>query len=252
MTLTGNAVTKYIIGAGMGTKGAEVGATNILIEGGKVMNLIGASMDSPASGLSVTVTVTAGLVESIFGGCQGNPMQGNVTVRLLGGDVSRRVYAGCYNGYSSGFTTEHYVSGAVTVIIGADANLNSGKELDSSNNSDKGVYASSRRSGRASDEIGTVIFLDGSYSKQKSKVGSQSWLFGICESYHLYEIACSEGGEALAYGVGKIAILPNAGYKCRINANEYLHTDTISTNLYALPAVSSVTKITVEFTKITG
>ena len=248
VTLKDNAVTKYIIGCGMGAEGAKVGSTNIKIQGGKVMNLIGASFDSPTTDITVNITVLGGLIESIFG--TSKPMTGNVNVYLLGGDVSRRVYAGCYNGYSSGFDSEHYVTGRVTVTIGKDVRLNSGKELSSSNSSDKGVYVSSRRSGRAQGEIGTVIFLDGSYQTQKSKIGSQSWLFSICESYHLYEIICSEGGEVVPYGNGQnLAVLPGSGYKCTLNGKEYLHTSDISTNIYTLPTASSLTTVNVVFTK---
>ncbi len=251
ITLKDHAVAKYIVGTGTSAVGAQVKATNIHIEGGKVMNLIGASENSPASGITVNITVTGGLIESIFGGCQAQPMTGDVNITLLGGDISRRVYAGCYNNYGfwDGFTTTYSVNGTLTVTIGPDARLASGKELSSDNDSDTGIFVSSRIPARASGERGIVIFLDGCYASQKYNLGSTGWISASPDSFHLYEIDCQANGCVYGYSSTQISIIPDFGYKCTLDENIYLHAEDKSQNLYTLPPASSVTKITVTFTK---
>ncbi len=250
ITIGGNAAAKFVVGAG---SGSSVGASNINIEGGKIMNVVGAARGKTVNGMNVNIKMIGGLVESIFGGCEGAAMTGNVNIALLGGDVSRRVYAGCYNGYDGSFTTSHYVTGRLTVTIGPNAKLASGKELSSDNQSDMGIFASSRIGSRAQAEVGTVIFLDGCYSAQSGKLGAQCfwfWDIACSDSYHLYEINCTIGGDVYAYGAeSKLAIMPDIGYKCALNGNNYLHSSNKSQNLYTLPSTSSVVKLDVNFTR---
>ncbi len=248
ITLKDNAIALYIVGS----SGSGVKASNIRIEGGKVMNVYGGARSSTVT-MSVSITMTGGLAESIFGGCEGAAMTGDVNIALLGGDVSRRVYAGCYNGYNGSFTTSHYVTGRLTVTIGPNAKLASGKELSSDNQSDMGIFASSRIGSRAQAEVGTVIFLDGCYSAQSGKLGAQCfwfWDIACSDSYHLYEINCTAGGDVYAYGTeNKLAIMPDIGYQCTLNGNNYLHSADKSQNLYTLPSTSSVVKLDVSFAR---
>lgn len=201
VTLTGNAVTKYLVGAGKNTGGLATD-TNIFIKGGKVMNVYGGSHNAPLNNCNTHIIMTGGLAEAIFGGCENTSMTGNTFVTLLSGDVSRRVYTGCYNnvgrsGLSASWSSEYYVTGTTTLVIGPDMLLNTTNGLSSDNQNNMGVFSGSRiKSGKNTGEYNTIIYLDGCYSNQKSKIGEQSLagMFLGLKSSEKYTVNAALGG----------------------------------------------------------
>ncbi len=236
ITLTGSAVAKFIIGTGTQAQGAKVKSTNITVEGGKVMNIIGGSENSAAVNITTNITQRAGLIEAIFGGCQSAPMTGNVNITLLGGDVSRRVYAGCYND-----GTSHTVTGTLTLTVGPEANLASGKELSWMNGFDRGIFLYSRGGASSADEVGRVIYLDDCYEAQSQKITRSAAKPILCE------IAASVNGSVYTDTDGNLIIMPDAGYECNVNGNNYLHSDNESANVLDISAIEPQTKIDVIF-----
>ena len=201
VTLTGNAVTKYLVGAGKNTGGLATD-TNIFIEGGKVMNVYGGSHNAPLNNCNTHIIMTGGLAEAIFGGCENTSMTGNTFVTLLSGDVSRRVYTGCYNnvgrsGLSASWSSEYYVTGTTTLVIGPDMLLNTKNGLSSDNQNNMGVFSGSRiKSGKNTNEYNTIIYLDGCYHSQKSKIGEKSLAGSILglKSSEKYTVNAASGG----------------------------------------------------------
>ncbi len=218
VTLDGKAVARYIFGAGTGTNGTAVN-TNIVINGGKVMNVYGGASSTMLTSCDTNIIMTGGMAESVFGGSSQNNFEGNTYVTLLGGEVTRRVYTGCYNDWSVTWKSSYFVNGTTNLIIGANVKLNTQNGLALQNQTNVGVFAGSRLGNKGNtNEINTIIFIDDCYSVQKNKIGensSFSWLF---YSHAKYSVDCGEGGEIkIGESEGEIICRPDFGKYLSVN-----------------------------------
>lgn len=254
VTLTGNAMTKYVVGAGKNTGGTATD-TNVFISGGKVMNVYGGSHNAPLNNCNIHIIMTGGLAEAIFGGCENTSMTGNTFVTLLSGDVSRRVYTGCYNnvgrsGLSASWSSEYYVTGTTTLVIGPDMLLNTKNGLSSDNQNNMGVFSGSRiKSGKNSGEYNTIIYLDGCYDSQKSTIGEKSlagMLMGL-KSSEKYTVNAAAGGVVEGTTTaGVIKVTPNkdnyalVGSTVYAKGNANISTGTASVTFPTNFAVNSI------------
>lgn len=258
ITFKDNAKVTKLYGAGSGTQGT-VKETNIFVQGGTVMNVFGGSASTVLDGVKTNVTITDGTVEAIFGGNENSSMSGNTNVNLFGGKVTRRVYTGCYNNGSTSlfkyeYSSDYYVSGTTTLSIKPGVNVNSLDGLSGTNAMNAGLFAGSRTSASHSDEINTVIFLDGCYSTYSGEMGEQngSIYTSYFKSFPNYLVDATTGG--MVYGTtegGKIYCVPDEEKYAVVNGT--LCTDTvdgvISSNATATINASSSTTNTVEFSK---
>lgn len=247
--LRGNAVTQYVVGAGSGTNG-RVKNINVYIEGGKAMNVYGGSLGTALdAGTQINVTMTGGAVEAIFGACNGTSMTGDVTVTLLGGEVTRRVYSGCYNNadnkiFKYEYTTSYYVNGTTLLVIGPDARLVTGSDLN------RGIFAGSRIAKQNASENNTLAFINGSYSAHGSKIGEKGGLYtSYFKSFANYTVKLGSGGTVeTAKTAGKLVIKPNEGYIGKIGSSYY---DNEAASLSSTTEVTFVKKVVEENGKIT-
>ncbi len=230
VTLSGNAVTRYVIGAGEGAS-AYCYNTNILIEGGKVMNVYaGAASDGPElNNCNTKITMAGGGAEALFGGSEGKPMTGNTVIELIGGTVYRRVYSGCYNnadrsGLSLKWSSNHYVTGTTAIMIYPTCSVNQSSYLKDGEDTNVGVYAGSRTKSAISAEYNAVIFEENCYSSKSSVMGSKDLkaiLAGL-SSHPDYTVQSGSGGiTKSAYESGKIYIEPNNGYVGNVSNVQY-------------------------------
>ncbi len=237
VTIEGEAVSKYLVGAGNGTRGTAVD-TNIFINGGKVMNVYGGSLNAPLANCDTHITMTDGLAEALFGGCQSQPLTGNAYITLIGGDVSRRVYTGCYNnmdigvsdvlfGGSGTWDSDCYVTGTTTLAIYPQIKLNTKTELASDNSVNVGVFSGSRTKTQHDSEINTVIYVNDSYSSHNSYLGEKSSKYGFSlkswlKSFEDYIVKSSEHGRVLGTNMGgTVKIVPDVGYIGTVNGTTY-------------------------------
>ncbi len=190
VTISGNAVAKFVSGVGSGVAGGKVKTANITIDGGKLMNVFGGSLNAEVSNLTVNITMKNGLCEAIFGGCQNKNMTGTVNITLLGGNISRRLYTGCYNTCDVGLFSETWksscgVTGTTTLSIGPNVKLCTGTGLSLDNSADMGIFCGSRYQSKLTGETNILVFLDDCYSQMISQIGpsSKSWI-DICQSHH--------------------------------------------------------------------
>ena len=221
VTLQDNAVSKYVVGAGCNT-GGTVPVANVYIKGGKVMNVYG-SRTAASNGCTHNITMTGGLAEAIFGGCESASMTGNTYVNLLGGDVSRRVYTGCYNNYKIiSWDSDNYVKGSTYLTIAPGMKLCTKNGLSTSNQTNIGVFAGSRTESEHSDEINTIIYLDGCYNDYKGYI-TNNYPFN---SYETYTLAASAGGSVTGTTTpGKVHIVPVGDKYGIFNSTPYRETD---------------------------
>ena len=219
ITLADNAVTRYVVGTGSGANGTAPKA-NIYITGGKVMNVYG-SRNAPSENCEFNITMTGGLAEAVFGGCESAGMTGNTYVNLLGGDVSRRVYTGCYNNTNIiSWDSDYYVKGSTYLTIAPGMKLASKTGLSSGNQSNMGVFSGSRTKSKHSDEINTIIFLNGCYNDYKNSIGGS-----LFSSYQAYTLDASEGGEVKGTTNGVVHVVPGVDKYAVYNSNVYNETD---------------------------
>ncbi len=225
--LRGNAVAQYVVGTGGKAK-----TTNIYIEGGKAMNVYGGSIGNALDAGTVTnITMTGGSVEAIFGACHGVSMTGHTNITLLGGTVTRRVYSGCYNNADNKliymqYTTDYYVTGSTFLAIGPNVKLATGSDLN------RGVFSGSRTKSQHDAEQNTLVFLDGCYSSQSSKIGEKGALYtSYFKSFQDYTVKAGTGGKvAGANAAGMVHIIPDEGYVGKIGTKGYKNeTVSIST-----------------------
>ncbi len=250
VTVRGSAVAAYVCGAGTGSNGANVKKVNIQIQGGKLMNVYGGSLDSAMTNVQVQITVTGGLTEAIFGGCHGKNLSGSVDIKLLGGEITRRLYTGCYNNCDVGFfsdtwTTDGRVTGSTGLTISKDAQLCTGTALSSENTADMGIFSGSRHENRFSEETNLIIFLDGCYSEMISQIGPSSKSYwDLCKSRHSYIYDCSVGGKVtLAEDGTAVRIAPGQNYKATYGGVTYLYSADQGANQVKLGEVLSSPKI---------
>lgn len=184
VTLEGNAVTKYVVGAGNDANATVSGSTNIYIKGGKVMNVYGGAK-ATALTCNTNITMTGGIAESLFGGSENNSMTGNTHITVLGGEIYRRIYSGCYNDWTLTYKSSYYVTGNTYLVLGKDASIINKNALSSDNRENMGIFSGSRL-GAQKNEINTLVYLDGASAKHKGNVGDVSgwsWAFKNCADY---------------------------------------------------------------------
>ena len=211
ITVKDSAAIAYVSGCGSGN-GADIkgGATNINIEGGRIMNVYGGTIDKSTVYEGDTyINMSGGSVEGIFGGSMSQSMAGNTHVEISGGQVTRRVYGGCYNDWTGSWKSDFYVKGTTAVRLGGDADLITGKGLSSGNKANSGIFAASRIAGNKTDEVSYLIFTDGTYDS--SKIGDTTG-WNAFKSYHDYLVQAGSGGKAvLGDAAGTLMLTANDG-----------------------------------------
>lgn len=214
ITLKGNAVFAYIVGAGQETT-SIISGSNITISGGKAMNVYGGSISAPLTNCNINITMTGGVVEGIFGGCNAVSMTGNVFVTLKAGEVTRRVYTGCYDKGGN-----NYVNGTTTLVLTPNVLVNTGTGLSTVNRMNSGVFSGSRGASNSA-EINTIIFADNCYESFKNQIGDVSGWDTMFTSKEKYIVKAGVGGSVRGAGAGKVAIEPDEGKIAMINGIAY-------------------------------
>ena len=267
ITLKDNAVAKYISGGGKGEKGTVGKSTNININGGSVMAVYGGSLGSaPVLSCDTNITMRGGIAESLFGGSGGTNLTGNTHINLLGGEVTRRVFAGCYNNTSGwlfiSISTNYHVKGTTSIAIDNAAKLITKKGLSGTNTENCGIIAGSRTSSGSSEEINTLIFLNGSYEGKKSLIGDISGWSGTFKSFQKYTVKAGNGGTLNSCGAGKIELKPDSGMVACVGGKYYGNevadisagiTDVSFTNEFNISAVKgnrSTHSVDVDYTAV--
>lgn len=199
ITIKDNAAIAYVVGGGSG-KGTDIkgGATHISIDGGRVMNVYGGTVDKTTVYEGDTyINMSGGSVEGIFGGSMSQTMTGNTRIAVSGGQVTRRIYGGCYNDWSGSWNSNFHVDGTTAVWVGGDARLITGEGLSSGNKDNSGIFAASRASSNLTTENSYLIFADGTYDKWKDKIGDVSGWSGTFKPYNDYLVKAGNGGTAI-------------------------------------------------------
>ena len=234
VTLEGNAVVKYLVGAGTDANGTATD-TNIIIRGGKAMNVYGGSQSTVLNGCNTHITMTGGVAESLFGGCSGASMTGNTYITVQGGEVLRRIYTGCYNNADAGLlslswaATNNHVVGTTNLTIYPGAKLATGTGLSGTNGINRGIFAGSRRANGSDDEINAVIFADGSYQAHKGKLKELcGWFTSDFKSFHNYTVDAGTGGKVLPVSAGKVRAEFDTGMSMLVNGNRKFRQEDIS------------------------
>ena len=199
ITIKDNAAIAYVVGGGSG-KGTDIkgGATHISIDGGRVMNVYGGTVDKTTVYKGDTyINMSGGSVEGIFGGSMSQTMTGNTRIAVSGGQVTRRIYGGCYNDWSGSWNSNFHVDGTTAVWVGGDTRLITGEGLSSGNKDNSGIFAASRASSNLTTENSYLIFADGTYDKWKDKIGDVSGWSGTFKPYNDYLVKAGNGGTAI-------------------------------------------------------
>ncbi|MBQ2923574.1 MAG: hypothetical protein IJE60_10915, partial [Tyzzerella sp.] len=235
ITVCDSAKFSYVYGGGRDTSAVTEKTSVKLQNNVAIYGVYGGSNSGTVGG--TLVEMTGGTVYQIFGGSSGADVQGNTDVRITGGIIQRRIYGGCYNDYSS-FTwkSSYRVFGNSSVTLGGTVSL-----AFSSSEDDIGLFATSRYKSELSNEKGTIIFNDGTYSSLKGKLGSQdtlgSWVVGSQEYHYLVDAS----GDGVVYTEGtNLRIVPKEGNTATITVNGTSTTLT-SEGTYTLPTLSSNT-----------
>lgn len=239
ITLEGNAIANYLVGSGVGT-GAVVSETHININGGKVMNVYGGSKDVPLTNCNTYITMTAGIAESLFGGCESASMSGNTYITVKGGEVLRRIYGGCYNNHTglSWSSTDYSVNGTTNVFLYPEASLITGTGLTHDNKINSGIFATSRRQNSSANETGSIFFMDGSYSKFKSKVAEQTSFYkNTFKSFHIYTVDSAIGGSVSPDGAGNVTVITTNGKTALTGGKRYMNGQKISLTANAVTSI---------------
>lgn len=221
----------YIFG-GSRDGGSVNGSTNIKFAG-NTYGIYGGSWKGTVS--DTHVEILGGTVGQVFGGCRATAMTGNTDVKLLGGTVTRRVYGGCYNEYGTSWTTSHFVTGYTNVTIGPNVTLALNEDA-----SDRGVFAGSRYKSAFDGEVGTVLFVDGSYSAQESALGSQDFTGSLVVGTPEYNycVKATTGGTVTSAN-GKLVVTPNSDYTASVEGA----TDN-NNGTYTLPESGATITVT--------
>ena len=202
VTLEGNAKAKYIVGAGRDAGGTATD-TNINISGGNVMNVYAGARNTELTNCNTHINMTGGTAESLYGGSESASLTGNTYITVKGGEVTRRIYGGCYNNADALFSvswadTDYHVTGTTNIMIYPDAKIATGTGLSWDNKVNMGLFGGSRKAADSTDEYGTIMFLDGSYSTLGSKVGEKGSSFtSSFKSFHEYIVNSAAGGTVL-------------------------------------------------------
>ncbi|MBO5913523.1 MAG: InlB B-repeat-containing protein [Clostridia bacterium] len=212
----GNAVTRYLSANGAGT-GAINGTATVNMTGGKATTVCG-TRSYTMTDAKIFLNITGGLIESIFGGAESTNISGDVQIYLgANADVSRRVFGGCYNDTNIfSFKTSYHITGSITVLVDKGAKVGSGTGLSSANKLDMGLYGCSRYSSAFSDEICTLVFLNGN-SSSNYKIG------GAYTDRSDYKVTVGTGGtvKSAMNGTASLVMLPDED-KCAVIGSDKL------------------------------
>ncbi len=224
VTLEGDAVCKYVVGAGSGAESTVSNSTNVYIKGGKAMNVYAGAKTAPLT-CNTNLTMTGGIAEALFGGSEGTSMTGTATVTVLGGEVYRRIYTGCYNDWPKSilnwtYSTDHYVTGNTFLIIGPDAKILNKSALSSDNQSNMGIFCGSRNNAKT-EEINHLIFVNGASSAHSGNVGDKSGYASYLKSCQDYTVTAIGGGMIEGTGTATISVKPDAGYAGFVGNTDY-------------------------------
>ena len=197
ITIKDNAAVAYVVGGGSGS-GADIkgGGTHISIEGGRVMNVYGGTVDKTTVYEGDTsINMSGGSVEGIFGGSMSQAMTGNTRITVSGGQVTRRIFGGCYNDWTGSWKSDFHVNGTTAVWIGGAANLITSEGLSSGNKANSGIFAASRAANNVTTETSYLIFADGTYDKWKEKIGDTTG-WNAFQPHYDYLVKAGNGGTA--------------------------------------------------------
>lgn len=211
-TLKGNAKAAYVYGGTHGSVTSYVeGEIKVNIQGGSYMNVFAAAFVTEGKYTKSTINMTGGTVEGIFASDK-CVLTGDVTMNILGGTVTRRIYAGCYNDYGlSGYSTDYYVNGNVTLVMGGNTVYNDLFNWDS------GIHGGSRTKNDHDTEICKMIFLDNSYERFKSSIDKST----ICEDYHEYIVTANKGGTVASSASDSVEIKADKGFSVLVNGTAF-------------------------------
>jgi hypothetical protein len=241
VTLEGNAKTKYVYGSGNWGGSAK---THVYIKGGEVMNVFGGShcqgMGSDTSKVNMEIVMTGGKAEALFGGGFGHNDVGNIVgdakIVVKGGEVTRRIYTGTYND-----GTSRYVKGTTLLVVYPEAKLVTKSGLSWENTLDATIFAGSRGVNN-SDEINTMIFMDGCYDTFKSEISPSS--------HHNYIVKDTLHGDVTPKGAGVIYVKPDNNYVGKIGSVAYKNTsytlkDAVTTVDFVKPIIVDAQNCTI-------
>ncbi len=230
VTLKDNAITLYVIGSGLGTKGTCT-KTNINIQGGSVMNVYAGSTNVLLpEGIETKIIMTGGTAEALFGGCESVAMTGHTRIYLLGGHIKRRIYTGCYNDVSAlgNYSTDRYVKGTTALFIGPSASINTSTSLLDSNTANTGIFIGSRTKASHSDETNTVVYLDNSYDTHNKYLGEKHPFYKtVFISFENYIIKDGLNGTVEFTTDGKLKLIPDRKYYALFNGAKQI-TDAVT------------------------
>lgn len=245
ITFQDSARYSFLFGGGNGANGTVGGETHIYMNGGEVMNIYGGAQTAELN-CNTNIYVNGGTVEGVLGGSFGANLNGNANIYVLGGTVTRRIYSGCYNDTSGtlsiSFTSDNYVNGSTMLV------LNSGASLITGSDTNRGIFAGSRTASSHTDEVNTIVYLNG--SDYSSKVGEQGLIgSSTFKSFENYIVKAGTGGTIVsANEAGKIKVVPDFDKYGEINGTKYINevatlasgttTVTFATN-YALTTVTA-------------
>ena len=247
----GNATAEYLIGGG-----CEVGAavTNVTVTGGVVNEAVYGGINSVTHNGDTHITMTGGKVQAIFGGCNSASMNGNAYITVKGGEVTRRIYGGCYNEtgglFSISWNSDYYVNGTTNIILYPNDKLITGSGLSSTDSINKGIFGGSRMKNAKSDEVNTILFMDGSYTKLNGEVGEQGSSYtSSFKSYHNYLVDSAVGGSVVPDGNGTVKVSTNNGITAVSDGKRYLNGETITLASLTQIAYYGVSDATAEKTQ---
>ena len=219
LTVADSMKANYIYGGSM-TAGAKISGTAYLdAKGGTVMSVYGAGKNVDCVANTVT-TITGGTFEQVFGGSEEASVTGDVLLRVWGGTISRRIYGGCYNDYSGSslfnkkWQSSNCVSGTITLVIGSGANI-----TYSSSDSDKALFAKSRRNNEVKDGNSRLFFSDPSASTVKT--GAQDLVMQLIMS----GVAVANEKHTLSHTVDNNVITETCSCGCGHSATAALTLD---------------------------
>ena len=175
LVFEGNAKAAKLFGGGSGRSSADwcdVQDANVTINGGQIYGVYGGNIYGPGiDDCVINITVNGGVIDQLFGGHEWahDNLDGDVNIWLRGGTVNRRVYGGCYNECSLSFSTDRHVIGNINVYVYGNFNM-----AYNSTSSDRSLYAHSRYSPPAEDEVTSIYLMDlDACTKYADKLGAQ-------------------------------------------------------------------------------
>lgn len=160
VVLADNAEANYIYGGMCGSNTTITGGSNVYITGGYSMSVNGGSLGCDQGAgyqetSKINVVMTGGTIQQLFGASKDADFTGIVNIRLLRGEIQRRVFGGCYNETNIiSWSSQNSVIGKITLVIAEKEYVTLSLNVDS----DNALSAHSRRQSVASGEEGVVVF----------------------------------------------------------------------------------------------